>query len=326
MRNMEKNEFNLAQQPLLKKVTDEIYRLSVRFPFGMREMNSYLIQGDHGFTIIDTGSQAQEAIDIWKQTLASGIPIEKVILTHAHPDHIGLSKWFQENYHVPVFISSAGYREIQRTRSNDNAKWVNRVFKKHGGPEIPEQLIVMEAMAYEFEPDELFENHQQIQLGNDMYETIWTPGHCPDHFCFYNAQKQIMIVGDHVLGAISPIVAIWSEADVNPLKDYFSSLEMMKAYPTRIALPGHGKVLENLGQRVNEIQSGHNHRLEQILESVKNEEKTAGQIFQEIYGSVRINRSFAPLMATITRLMYLESIGKVGTEIKNGQIFYQSAQ
>ena len=81
---------------MLIKITDDIYQLVVRFPFGMREVNSYLIKGEKGFTVIDTGSYAKESIDIWEQTLSSGVKVEKVVLTHAHPDHIGLAGWFQE--------------------------------------------------------------------------------------------------------------------------------------------------------------------------------------------------------------------------------------
>ena len=61
------------------------------YPFGMRELNSYLIRGDHGYTVIDTGSYATESIEIWEQTISAGLSIEKVVVTHAHPDHLGFS-------------------------------------------------------------------------------------------------------------------------------------------------------------------------------------------------------------------------------------------
>ena len=61
--------------------------------------------------------------------------------------------------------------------------------------------------------------------------------------------------------------------------------------------------------------------MNQIVESVKDEEKTAWQICQETYRNVSF---FSPLMATITRCIYLESIGKIKSNIKNGIIYYQS--
>ncbi|MCQ6279084.1 MBL fold metallo-hydrolase [Bacillus sp. EB600] len=311
---------------MLKKITDDIYQLVVRFPFGMREVNSYLFKGEKGFTVIDTGSYAKESIDIWERTLASGVKVEKVVLTHAHPDHIGLAGWFQERFNVPVFISSLGYKEMQRLRLQKYDKnKLHLLFQQHDGPEIPENIMQMEESAYDFEPDGLFEKNQTIQLGSSFYETIWTPGHAPDHICFYHHDQQIMVVGDHVLNNISPIILIPSEDDGNPLKDYFSSLESIKRYPIVFALPGHGDLIYHFKNRVEEITARHHHRLQQTLDLVKSVEKTAGQVCQEVYGKLSISKLISPFIATITRFLYLESIGKVEKEMKNGKIYYRAS-
>jgi glyoxylase-like metal-dependent hydrolase (beta-lactamase superfamily II) len=310
---------------MLTKVTEDIYQLVVRFPFGMREVNSYLIKGEKGFTVIDTGSYAKESIDIWERTLASGVKVEKVVLTHAHPDHIGLAGWFQERCRVPVFISSLGYKEMQRLRQQKYEKSkFNLFFKQHDGPEIPENTLQLEESAYDFEPDGLFEKNHTIQLGNHIYETIWTPGHAPDHICFYNHDQQVLVVGDHVLNNISPIILLPSEDDGNPLKDYFSSLELIKSFPAVLALPGHGDLIYHFKNRVEEITARHHHRLQQTRDAVKNTEKTASQVCQEIYGPLSFNKFFSPFISTITRFIYLESIGKVVRVVKDGKIFYRA--
>jgi glyoxylase-like metal-dependent hydrolase (beta-lactamase superfamily II) len=314
----------VGQFPTLTKISEDIYQLVVRYPFGMYEMNSFLFKGDNDFTIVDTGSEAKESIDIWEKTLASGIKIEKLVLTHAHPDHIGLARWFQEHHHVPVFISSLGYKEIQSKRNNANGNWILSLLKTHGGPDIPRNMGNLEEGAYEFEPDGLFENQQTIKLGNEMYETIWTPGHSSDHFCFYNHNQQVMITGDHILAGLSPIIALWSENDLNPIKDNFASLEKLKAYPAKLALPGHGELIYNLNDRIDDMVTGHKHRLQQILQFVGNEEKTSWQVCQEIYGPLPNTKFFAPFLATITRLIYLEKNGEVHSELRDGKLFFRS--
>ena len=55
------------------------------------------------------------------------------MLTHFHLDHIGLARWFQEKYHVPVFISSLGYKEMKRRRKGDYTHWVINLFQQHDG-------------------------------------------------------------------------------------------------------------------------------------------------------------------------------------------------
>jgi glyoxylase-like metal-dependent hydrolase (beta-lactamase superfamily II) len=313
---------------MLTKVKEDIYKLAVRFPFGMREVNSYLIQGEKGFTVIDTGSSSKESINLWERTLSSGIEVEKVVLTHAHPDHIGLAGWFQERNRVPVFISALGNKEIQRfqQRKYENSNRLNTLLKQHGGLGIPKEMMLMESAAYDFEPDGIFENNQNMTIGNSVYQSIWTPGHAPDHFCFYNSEQQVMIIGDHVLNHISPIIGITSDEEDNPLKDYFSSLELIKGYPTVLALPGHGDPIVNLKDRVEEIIYRHQHRLKQVLESVRDEWKTAYNVCQEIYGQYNMKNLLSPFMSTITRFIYLESIEKVKSELRNGELVFQAKQ
>jgi glyoxylase-like metal-dependent hydrolase (beta-lactamase superfamily II) len=316
----------MDQFPTLTKISEDIYQLVVRYPFGMFEMNSFLFKGDNGFTIVDTGSEAKESIVLWEKTVSSGMKIEKLVLTHAHPDHIGLARWFQETHHVPVFISSLGYKEIQNRRNNERESWLFNSLKTHDSPEIDRNMGNSEAAAFEFEPDGLFENQQRIMLGNETYETIWTPGHSFDHFCFYNENQQVMLTGDHVLAGLSPIVALWSETDENPIKENFASLEKLKAYPAKLALPGHGELIYNLNDRIDEMIKSHTFRLQQILHFVEDKEKTSWQVCQDIYGTLGNPKFFAPLMATIARLVYLEKSGEVQSELKDGKWYYKSIQ
>ena len=311
--------------PTLTKLTDRIFRLVVRYPFGMRELNSYLILGDKGYTVIDTGSYAEESIKIWEQTIANGLSIEKVVVTHAHPDHLGLAKWFQEKHEIPIITSELSYQEIKKRKNQQNH--VNEFIlflQKHGGPQISEKEIKNESFVYSFKPDGIFESNQSIKLGNDTYETIWTPGHSPDHFCFYHPQQKVMFVGDHVLAKISPIISVWSKEDENPLRNYFHSLELISNYPTDLVLPGHGEQIENLSHRSKQLMASHHHRLRQVLQSVKNEWKTPYQISTDIYGPLNKKNVIPPLLATITRCIYLESLGKIHTNTRNGITVYQA--
>jgi glyoxylase-like metal-dependent hydrolase (beta-lactamase superfamily II) len=314
----------MDQSPPLTKISEDIYQLVVRYPFGMFEMNSFLFNGDNGFTIVDTGSEAKESIELWEKTLSSGIKIEKLVLTHAHPDHIGLARWFQETHHVPVFISSLGYNEIQNRRNIERPNWIRSFLKTHDSPGIDSNMGNSEAAAFEFEPDGIFENQQSIMLGNETYETIWTPGHSFDHFCLYNQNQQVMLTGDHVLAGLSPIVAIWSENDENPIKDNFASLGKLKSYSTKLALPGHGEIIYNLNDRIDEMIKSHTFRLHQILHIVRDKEKTSWQVCQDIYGTLGNMKFFAPLMATIARLVYLEKSGEVHSKLKNGKLYFKS--
>lgn len=317
--------------PTIKEVTKDIYLLSIPIPL-MKQVNCYLFRGDKGFTLIDTGLFTKEGMEIWEDLISLGFKIEKVVLTHFHIDHIGFAKWFQEKHHVPVVISRLGYEEMNQRRKGVYTDWVINLFQEHDSfrfyqTVIENQIALEEQMmyAYEFEPDELLEDNQYIMLGKEMYETIWTPGHSPDHFSFYNHERKIMVIGDHIMNHLSPVILLESPTDVNPLRSYFDSLEKMKEYSIQLALPGHGKLMENLHKRMEDIKSGHQYRMEQIIESLQNQEKTAGQMTQEIYKKTSSLLGYSPIMSTIIRCIYLESIGKVHSECINGKRVYRIA-
>ncbi|WP_071396518.1 MBL fold metallo-hydrolase [Bacillus tuaregi] len=317
----------LNQLSMVKKVTEDIYLLSIPVPFGMKQMNCYLLRGESGFTVIDTGVYSIEGMDIWSRIMDMGVAIEKVVLTHYHVDHLGLAKWFQEKHGVPVYISNIGYREIKRRQKKDYREYVIRLFNQHGNSDhYSPRGSEYDQYIYDFIPNGLFDEGQPIRLGNEMYEAIWTPGHSADHFCFYQQKQQIMIVGDLVLDKISPVVLIESPQDINPLKEYFISFEKVEKLNVSIALPGHGKVIENVNKRMEEIRLGHEHRLEEMITAIKDEAKTSFKVAGEIYGKGKTHKSAPQLMATITRFIYLESIGKVKSQIRDGILFYSLAK
>ncbi|MFJ5768796.1 MBL fold metallo-hydrolase [Psychrobacillus sp. NPDC093180] len=295
---------------MLTEVAEGIHKLVINFPTGMGAVNCYLIEGKNGYTVIDTGTDSKEAKDGWKEVLSSGIIIEKVVLTHTHQDHIGLAKWFQQEVGVPVIVSYLGYVEMKKNRVSHRRDRTNSLIIRHGGVALPNKINEDNSI-YDFEPDGFFNNHQHIQLGEELYEAIWTPGHAPDHFCFYNKNKKIMIIGDHVLNSISPVIGLWSGEEGNPLQDYLLSLKVVEKYPADITLPGHGDLIYDLPARIHEMTAKHRHRLQQVLQSVSMEGKTANQICYEVYDTANIILNLSSFMATLTRLLYLESIGKV---------------
>lgn len=220
---------------MFKEITEDILKFTVKYPSGMGEVNCYLIKGKNGYTVIDTGTNEKEAKQAWKKAIESGLRIEKIVLTHTHEDHIGAASWLQKEYGLPVIVSKLGYKEMLH-RLKMTTEQFNKLITKYGGPILPEGFRDDKSM-FEFQPDEFFDKNEQIKLGDHYYKAIWTPGHASDHFCFYNKEKRIMIVGDHILKDVSPVIGLWSGREENPLPKYLDSLESLKDYNVELACP-----------------------------------------------------------------------------------------
>lgn len=306
---------------MLEQITEDIYRLIVRFKGSMGEVNSYFIQGDNGYTVIDTGIYAPETKALWERVLKD-YQIEKFVLTHTHEDHIGLARWFQETHQIPVYVSKRGYGEMCKGRDAKARKdRLKRLIKKHGAPPIPLK-IKDESHIYKFEPDGFFGDNDEIRLGNRSYQALWTPGHAPDHYAFYQPETEIMIIGDHVLNHLSPVIGLWMGEEQNPLEDYFKALDFLGNYPTRLALPGHGDMIEHLDERAEDILNRHENRLTQLIGFMENEEMTAFQLTTKAYGPMKSFAFASQFMATLTRLIYLESQSKIKVNTKKGKNYY----
>jgi len=308
---------------MLEKITDDIEKIVVRSIEGMEEVNCYLVEGKHGVTIIDTGDYSERGIAIWERIFGMGIEVEKVVLTHTHQDHIGLAKWFQQTKGIPIIVAKRSYKEMKKYLDPNFNQTFNDLLKKHGFSEGPLPYQA-DPFIYDFEPDGFFDIGGTIELGDDTYEVVWTPGHAPDQFCFYHKDKKVMFVGDHVINNLSPVVGLWTAKEENLLEDYFQSLELIKKYPVEIGLAGHGENIYDLYHQANEIRKKHHHRLEQLIKLTAGEGKTAEQVCLDIYGSVKLSFFLGPFMATITRLLYLEACGNVKREEKNGVFYFRS--
>ena len=309
---------------MLSRLTDDISLLKLPIPYDLGEVNSYLIKGDKGFTIIDTGDDTEETKQIWLKIFAE-YKIEKVVITHCHYDHMGLAGWMQEQFGVPVWMSDKTYDELKRVRTffvdGIYTSPVPALFHAYGGPEIVQDAGYYLYEKYQFEPNQIFTENDYINIGDTPYRAIWTPGHSPDHFCFYNGNNGILFVGDHILNAINPIVLI-QQVGENPLRDYIHAIRKIEQCSVKYMLTGHKEMIENPSKRILDLKDHYRKRWMQIYEQLDNEGKNAFDISRQIYGrNIVDERTLSGFMQTITNLEYLQSNGFARKEEGNG-IFY----
>ena len=88
---------------------EDIIEIPLPLPFALKIIKAYLIEGKNGYTIIDTGLNSEEDRDTWNQAQDQWSwnwkDVEKIVLTHYHPDHYGLAGTLQQLTGAPVYIS-----------------------------------------------------------------------------------------------------------------------------------------------------------------------------------------------------------------------------
>ncbi len=276
------------------RVLDGVYQIKTPSPGdGSWQTNAYLVEGGDGHILIDTGWDSQEAL--W--ALQEGIKganvklrdIKKVVVTHIHPDHYGLSAKIKQicGAEVAIHRIDAGLIFSRYKDFDDLLQQMGELLRQNGVPEdelsqLREASLWMNKYVTTDEPEEQLEDGDTISNDSFEFEVLWTPGHSPGHLCLYERERKFIISGDHVLYDTTPHVSVNPHSGDNPLGDYVSSLKKLARLRVNFVLPGHGPVFNALGLRIDQILQHHENRKRDILKSLSNGLKTAYGVARDI--------------------------------------------
>ncbi len=261
-------------------VAEEIYQVSLPIPFALRQVNCYLLRGNHGWSIVDTGLNTPDIQQGWQEVFAAlqirSNDIEQIILTHGHPDHYGFAGWLQAWSGAPVLMSA---------RDSEMADRVWRLKEQPAGElgqamvnELPDEVREAAAKASQHVREmtkphpnqvEFIPYESALEIGSRQFKVIHAPGHSDGHILFYEPTEKLILCGDQVLMKITPNIGLWPLSEANPLGRYLGSLAELKGLDVALGLPGHRAVITNWAERIGQIEEHHAHRLELMLTAIE---------------------------------------------------------
>jgi len=255
--------------------------------------NVYVIEGGDGHILVDSGWDTQESLWALQEGLKAAYlklrDIKKVVITHIHPDHYGLSSKIKQicGAQVAIHRIDAGFISPRYKDFADLIEKTEEMLRQNGVPqdELPqlkEASLWMNKYVTPDSPEVMLEDGDIISNDSFEFEVLWTPGHSPGHICLYERERKFIITGDHILYDTTPHVGFNPLSGDNPLGDYISSLEKLERLKVHFILPGHGPLFNALGLRTEKILQHHEDRKRAIMKSLRNGMKTAYAISQEI--------------------------------------------
>jgi glyoxylase-like metal-dependent hydrolase (beta-lactamase superfamily II) len=339
-------DVDVPQAGKLQQVSPGIFWLRMPLPFDLDHINLYLLEdnqnGQEGYALIDTGIGTQKTEELWDSILETlGKPITKVIVTHMHPDHIGMAGYLVEKFRVPLYMShseyfvgralSAGARGAsdwqddeylvrcglskeyveQASKNRKNNKGVGQVIRP-----IPLQFTRLQA-------------GDTLSIGEDTWHVYIGRGHSPEHVCLFNPKTKTLISGDHVLPGISPNIGVYStEPDADSLKLYLDTLPQFNQLPAEtLVLPSHKQPFHGLHTRVNDLLSHHHVHLENLRDFCQ-QGKTIEQCLPVLFKrKLNSQNMFFAIAEAFSHLNYLYFAGECSREINSdGQFIFTSEQ
>lgn len=318
----------------MEKINDSIYRVAIPLPFQLNKIYAYAVKGENGWTLIDTGLHNKETEIIWEKFLneqqSTWRDIEKIILTHYHPDHYGAAGWLQEKSGAPVCMAKEDH-EAARLFWHSNiemGKVMKSFYLQHGMPDsLAEQMI---DHMNEFIPwvtpapvVTYIKEGDRILIGDLTYEVFATPGHSDGHLCFYQPEKKWLFSGDHILPKITPNVSLWPEGtDRNPLIRFISSLKKIRQLDIQTAFPAHKTLCTDVKKRIDDLLFHHEERLNHVMNWIGNK-ATGYEVCEKMFGSnLSVHQLRFAMAETLAHLVYLEGENRIFSKQHEGKILW----
>lgn len=300
--------------------------LRMKLPFALNHINLWLIEDGPGWTIVDSGFSLPEAKDAWERIFAEhlgGRPVRRLIVTHFHPDHMGLADWLIGRWDVPLWMTEKEYlhaRMMSQDVGEASGK-ARRDFARRAGldDEMSGHFAERQGNYRRGCPSVPAVYHRigdgsAIEIGGREWRVIIGEGHAPEHACLYCAETGVLIAGDQILPRISPNISVQPfEPEGDPLARYLRSLDKIRAAlpPEILVLPSHNLPFYGVHQRIDELASHHHARCDDVIAAC-DRPKTAADLLPVLFRRQldRHQMGFA-LGEALAHLHYLRGHGAI---------------
>jgi glyoxylase-like metal-dependent hydrolase (beta-lactamase superfamily II) len=254
-----------------------IRRVTFALPLGIDHVHCYLLPASGGgWTVVDTGLGLPDARERWERVLGElDGPVERIVITHFHPDHVGAAADVAALAGAPVHQGRDDYAQCERTwGERRNEEVMPEYLRVHGVPEPEIDEFREDARGF-VRFVRFVRDPEPLEPGErlDGWEVLHLPGHADGHLALL--RDGILIAGDTLLASITPNVGLYPNSRPDPLADYLESLRRIVELAPRLALPGHHEPIGDPAGRAEELIAHHDERLERTAAALDGRPQSA---------------------------------------------------
>ena len=253
----------------------------LRLPLSMalNHVNCYALDDGAGWTLVDTGMSNPQSRAIWQALLAgplNGKPVTRLIVTHHHPDHIGLAGWFQAQG-VELVTTRTAWLYARMLVLDDQKQTSPQAlaFYQRAGVNAAQRALKAAERPFNFSdivapmPPGFtrISEGDVITAGQRRWQVRLGQGHAPDHAMLWSMDDNLILAGDQLLPTISANIGVYpTEPDDDPLTAWLDSTHAMIPLATEdhFVLPGHKLPYLGLPQRLAEMLDDHEAALDRL--------------------------------------------------------------
>ncbi len=305
-------------------------------PFALNHINTWLLSDGDGYAAVDTGFAQEPIQQAWKSALAQR-RLTRVIVTHCHPDHLGLAAWLEQETGAGLWIAQGEYLAAQMMVEQIAGYSISAMvefFRSHGLEQSRIDGLVQRGNGYKRGVPEIPATYrrlfadQRLRIGAHEWRTLVGHGHAPEHMSLYCAELGILISGDMLLPRISTNISVMASTPwADPLGLFLDSIDQFLTLPEdTLVLPSHGRPFRGLHARVGQLHAHHAQRCELLVKACRGTPKTAAELIPVLFDREipDPHQTMFAMGEAIAHLNHLEHAGSMQRIVANGLVRFVS--
>jgi glyoxylase-like metal-dependent hydrolase (beta-lactamase superfamily II) len=294
------------------EIEEGIRRATLPLPFGLDHVHCYFLRASSGaWILVDTGLGSRDPERRWRPVLDDlDAPVERIVVTHMHPDHVGGARDVASLTEAPVFQGREDYEQCVRAWGTRDPQRFVDYWRAHGIPGdeademVRESARLFDAVHWQRDP-ELLEAGDEV----DGWRIEVLRGHADGHIVLL--RDGVMIAGDTLLAGITPAIGLYPNSRPDPLGDYLTTLARIEELAPRVAYAGHKETIEQPAERAREIRAHHEDRLRRAQAALDGRPASAYDVSLELFES--------DLPPTLRRFATAESLAHLERLVYDGR-------
>lgn len=309
------------------EVAPGVLWIRLPLPMALDHVNVYALDEGDSWTIVDTGIHSKRSVKLWEDVLAgplAGKPVGRVILTHHHPDHVGMAGWLMGRFGAELVTSRTAWLMARMLILDEEERPTEQAldYWRSAGmdPDIFEAR--KNDRPYNF-ADTCYplpvgytriKQGDAIRAGGRDWDVHMGNGHAPEHVTLWSRDDNLVIAGDQVIASISPNIGVYpTEPEADPLSDWMEACERLAdlAQDDQLVLSGHKLPFTGLPVRMRQLIDNHHGALRR-LRSHLDTPRVAAECFAPLFKRKIDHGTYGlALVEAVAHLNHLYHAGEV---------------
>lgn len=265
----------------LTEVAPGIQWLRLPLPMKLDHVNCYVLDDGDGWTVVDTGFDSKRSRAIWTSLMDGPLaskPVKRVLVTHHHPDHIGLAGWFQTEHGADLITTRTAWLMGRMLTLDVQARATSETLDYWRSAGMDADVLAQRQAERPFNFADVVAplplGFRRIQEGDVLkaagrtWDVRIGNGHAPEHATLWSRDNDIVIGGDQLLASISPNLGVYAtEPEADPVAEWLEACERLSAFArdSHLVLPGHKLPFTGLPTRMRQLIDNHHGALDRLL-------------------------------------------------------------